>query len=81
MVIVIFHIFLLKTIVKFILGHENITKLLIDTGADVNAKTRIGFTPLHSAARNGNFSSNFSILNVNSKSSTELFIELFDLCR
>lgn len=59
MVIVILHIFILKTIVKFILGHENITKLLIDSGADVNAKTRFEFTPLHSAARNGNFFRNF----------------------
>jgi hypothetical protein len=34
-------------------GHVEITRLLLQKGADVNAKNKYGFTPLHLAALNG----------------------------
>lgn len=36
------------------LGRENIAKLLIENGADVNAKGEDEFTPLFQSTRNGN---------------------------
>jgi len=34
-------------------GHDDVVAVLIDAGADVNARQRHGWTPLHGAARNG----------------------------
>lgn len=39
----------------FFLGHENVVRLLIEKGADFNAKGDRRMTPLHKAAVNGNF--------------------------
>lgn len=41
--------------VKFDLGHEGVTKLLIDNGADLNAKDAGGKGPLYNSAYFGNF--------------------------
>lgn len=38
----------------FFLGRKNIVKLLIEKGADVNAKGEAERTPLQQSARNGN---------------------------
>lgn len=35
-------------------GNENIAKLAIENGADVNKKQNYGYTALHSAAHQGN---------------------------
>lgn len=37
------------------LGHQGIVELLIKNGADVNNKNNYDYTPLISAAKNGNF--------------------------
>ena len=34
-------------------GHGDVSRLLVERGADVNAKQAQGFTPLHAAAQNG----------------------------
>jgi ankyrin repeat protein len=34
-------------------GHGDVAALLIEAGADVNARQRHGWTPLHGAAQNG----------------------------
>lgn len=35
-------------------GHENVVKLLIDSGANVNTAANDGSTPLHTAFQKGN---------------------------
>ena len=35
-------------------GHKNVAELLLDNGADVNAKDKHGNTPLHKATLRGN---------------------------
>lgn len=50
-----FHIF---NVVKFILGHESVTKLLIDNQADVNAIGERELTPLHLTVVDGKFLTN-----------------------
>lgn len=37
------------------LGHDDVIKLLVDSGADVNAKYNAGLTPIVIAAEAGNF--------------------------
>lgn len=62
------------------LGSENVTKLLIDNGADVNAKDMFKTTPLHLAAENCNFFLNTSkMLNIFHLSFNNLF-PLLDSC-
>lgn len=36
------------------LGHENIVKLLIENGADINSQDEYGIKPLHYSVYNGN---------------------------
>ena len=38
-----------------ILGHKEVAELLVDAGADVNAKDGGGWTPLHFAARHKSY--------------------------
>lgn len=37
----------------FVLGNVNATEILIHNGADINAQTSSGHTPLHYAAQEG----------------------------
>lgn len=39
-------------------GYEKLVILFITRGADVNAKDKIGYTPMHYAAANGNIEEN-----------------------
>lgn len=36
-------------------GNKKMAKILLDHGADVNAKTNLGYTPLHHASSLGKF--------------------------
>ena len=38
-------------------GHDEVVAVLVDSGADVNARQRHGWTPLHGAAQNGSLAS------------------------
>ena len=38
-------------------GHDEVVAVLVDAGADVNARQRHGWTPLHGAAQNGTLAS------------------------
>lgn len=42
-----------RTFISFCLGNINIIKILLENGADVNAKSNEGDTPLHIAAKKG----------------------------
>lgn len=53
-------------IIYFGSGYANVAKLLIENGADVNAKEKYGETPLHTSIFSGITSWNIQILNVQS---------------
>ncbi len=38
-------------------GHDEVVAVLVDSGADVHARQRHGWTPLHGAAQNGSLAS------------------------
>ena len=56
------------------LGHENVTKLLIDHKADVNTEALERATPLHYAAKNGNLKLHFLTMFKHGRCERVLFI-------
>lgn len=49
-----FRAFLIEKQIYSILGFENIVKLLIENGADVNVTDKFGYSSLHYAIKGGN---------------------------